>query len=246
MMRNEFRISTTENVVNLSNYEDARAKISLALDQEDWRKDSSEAGGLEITNFTTWTSIPTLATQFPFNASSTVGAQIKVIPVDPFYYQMVNSSPEQKCVTSLASIAQMYCYWRGDLVFDFQAFPTKYHSGRILICFVPGNENMDVSKITLKQATTGPCAVMDITGVNSTLRFRVPWICDTPYRVNRYTKSAHVKGEYTATGKLIVFVYNRLSHPNNVASHVYFNVYISAVNLELFGPVYHVMDAAAQ
>ncbi len=246
MMRNEFRISTTENVVNLSNFEDSRAKISLALDQEDWRKDSSEAGGLEIKNFTTWTSIPTLAAQFAFNASSTVGSQIKVIPVDPFFYQMTNTSPTQKCVTALASIAQMYCYWRGDLVFDFQVFPTKYHSGRVLFCFVPGNENMDVSKITLKQATTGPCAVMDITGVNSTLRFRVPWICDTPYRVNRYTKSAHVKGEYTAIGKIIVFVYNRLSHPNNVASHVYFNVYLSAVNLELFGPVYHVMNATTQ
>nr|ALL35269.1 polyprotein [Hedgehog hepatovirus] len=246
MMRNEFRVSTTENVVNLSNYEDSRAKISLALDQESWRPDSSEAGGLSITNFSTWTSVPTLATQFPLNSSSEVGSQIKVIPVDPFYYQMTNTSPQQNCVTSLASIAQMFCFWRGDLVFDFQAFPTKYHSGRILICFVPGHENMDVSKITLKQATTGPCAVMDITGVNSTMRFRVPWICDTPYRVNRYTKSAHVKGEYTAIGKIIVFVYNRLSQPANVASHVYFNVYMSAVNFECFGPVYHVMNAITQ
>nr|WLJ60151.1 MAG: polyprotein [Hepatovirus sp. 'sotense'] len=246
MMRNEFRISTTENVVNLANFEDSRAKISLALDQEDWRKDSSEAGGLSISNFSTWTSIPTLATQFAFNASAAVGSQIKIIPVDPYYYQMTNTSPTQKCVTALASISQMFCYWRGDLVFDFQAFPTKYHSGRLLFCFVPGNENVDVSKITLKQATTGPCAVMDVTGVNSTLRFRVPWICDTPYRVNRYTKSAHVKGEYTAIGKVIVFVYNRLSHPSNVASHVYFNVYLSAVNLELFGPVYHVMQAITQ
>lgn len=242
MMRNEFRVSTTENVVNLCNFEDARAKISVALDQEDCRSDLSEAGGLKITNFTTWTSVPTLATQFPFNGSHTVGQQIKVIPVDPFYYQIESTNPVQKCVTSLASVAQMYCFWRGDLVFDFQAFPTKYHSGRLLFCFVPGNENMDVSRITLKQATTGPCAVMDITGVNSTLRFRVPWICDTPYRVNRYTKSAHVKGEYTAIGKVIVFVYNRLSHPQNVASHVYFNVYLSAVNLELFGPVYSIMQ----
>ncbi|ALL35272.1 polyprotein [hepatovirus G2] len=246
MMRKEFRISSTENVINLSNFEDSRAKISLALDQEDWREDASEAGGLVISNFTTWTSVPTLAAQFAFNDSATVGTQIKVIPVDPYYYQMTNTSPSQKCVTSLASIAQMYCFWRGDLVFDFQAFPTKYHSGRLLFCFVPGNENMDVSKITLKQATTGPCAVMDITGVNSTLRFRVPWISDTPYRVNRYTKSSHVKGEYTAIGKIIVFVYNRLSNPSNVAGHVYFNMYMSAVNLELFGPVYNVMSVATQ
>nr|ART66868.1 polyprotein [Hepatovirus A] len=242
MMRNEFRISTTENVVNLCNFEDSRAKISAALDQENFRSDLSEAGGLKIKNFTTWTTVPSLATQFPFNASATVGQQIKVIPVDPYYYQIQNTNPTQKCITSLASVAQMYCFWRGDLVFDFQAFPTKYHSGRLLFCFVPGHENMDVSQITLKQATTGPCAVMDITGVNSTLRFRVPWICDTPYRVNRYTKSVHVKGEYTAIGKVIVFVYNRLSHPQNVASHVYFNVYMSAVNLELFGPVFSIMQ----
>lgn len=241
MMRNEFRVSSTDNVINLSNYEDARAKISFALDQEDFLDDSSEGGGLEIRHFSTWTRIPTLAAQFSFNKSATVGTQIQVFPVDPYFYTILNSSPDQKCITSLASICQMFCFWRGDIVFDFQVFPTKYHSGRLLFCFVPGNENMDVSSITLKQATTGPCAVMDITGVQSTLRFRVPWISDTPYRVNRYTKSAHVKGEYTAIGKLIVFVYNRLACPSNVAAHVRINVYLSAINLECFAPIYHAM-----
>ncbi|AWK22878.1 polyprotein [Didelphis aurita hepatitis A virus] len=242
MMRNEFRVSTTENVVNLSNYEDSRAKISIALDQEKWLEDSSEGGGIVITHFSTWTKIPTLATQFAFNSSATVGQQIKVIPVDPYYYQMLNTSPDQKCITALASICQMYCFWRGDIVFDFQVFPTKYHSGRLLFSFVPGNENMDVSKITLKRATTGPCALMDITGVQSTLRFRVPWISDTPYRVNRYTKASHIKGEYTAIGKVIVFCYNRLASPQNVAPHVRVNVYMSAINLECFAPIYHAME----
>lgn len=248
MMRNETRISTSQNIMNLANYEDARAKISLALDQESWLEDSSEAGGLAITNFSTWTSVPTLAATFDFSASSTVGTQIKVIPVDPYFYQIKTESPAQNCVTALASVAQMFCFWRGDIVFDFQIFPTKYHSGRLLFCFVPGNEKMDVSKITIKQATTAPCAVMDITGVQSTLRFRVPWISDTPYRVNRYTKASHVKGEYTAIGKLIVFVYNRLSAPSNVAPHVKVNVFMSAVNLELFAPLYNAqgVDATAQ
>nr|BAO09701.1 polyprotein [Hepatovirus A]BAO09704.1 polyprotein [Hepatovirus A] len=246
MMRNEFRVSTTENVVNLSNYEDARAKMSFALDQEDWKSDPSQGGGIKITHFTTWTSIPTLAAQFPFNASDSVGQQIKVIPVDPYFFQMTNTNPDQKCITALASICQMFCFWRGDLVFDFQVFPTKYHSGRLLFCFVPGNELIDVTGITLKQATTAPCAVMDITGVQSTLRFRVPWISDTPYRVNRYTKSAHQKGEYTAIGKLIVYCYNRLTSPSNVASHVRVNVYLSAINLECFAPLYHAMDVTTQ
>nr|ALL35263.1 polyprotein [Rodent hepatovirus] len=241
MMRHEFRVSSTDNVINLSNYEDARAKISFALDQEDFLGDPSEGGGVEIKHFSTWTRVPTLAAQFSFNKSASVGTQIQVFPVDPYYYTITNSSPEQKCITSLASVCQMFCFWRGDIVFDFQVFPTKYHSGRLLFCFVPGNENMDVTNITLKQATTGPCAVMDITGVQSTLRFRVPWISDTPYRVNRYTKSAHVKGEYTAIGKLIVFVYNRLACPSNVASHVRVNTYLSAINLECFAPIYHAM-----
>ena len=66
---------------------------------------------------------------------------------------MTNTNPDQKCITALASICQMFCFWRGDLVFDFQVFPTKYHSGRLLFCFVPGNELIDVTGITLKQAT---------------------------------------------------------------------------------------------
>ncbi|ALL35265.1 polyprotein [Shrew hepatovirus KS121232Sorara2012] len=246
MMRKEFRISTTENVVNLANYEDARAKISFALDQENFRTDPSEAGGIKITNFSTWTSVPSLAGEFAFNASATAGEQIRVIPVSPYYFTLQYKDSGRRCVTSLASIAQMYCFWRGDIVFDFQVFPTKYHSGRLLFSFIPGNENTDLSGLTMAEATSGPCAVMDIGGTNSTLRFRVPWICDTPYRVNRSTTTVYLKSNhFHAIGKLVVFCYNRLSNPSNVVPHVKVNVYTSAINFECFAPIYSVYPPAA-
>nr|WPV63376.1 MAG: polyprotein [Wufeng shrew picornavirus 1] len=242
MMRNELRISSTSNVVNMANYQDSRSKISMALDQEDFLTDPSESGGTRITNFSTWTSIPTLAARFDFFAKDAVGTQIKTIPVSPYYYEFKYTPPgsgrARQCVTSLCSIAQMYCFWRGDIVFDFQTFPTKYHSGRILVAFVPGDEDMNLSTLTMKQATSGPCAVMDIGGTNSTMRFRVPWISDTPYRLNRSTRQAHNKGQHYAIGKIVVFIYNRLACPQGVAPHVGINVYTSAINLECFVPVY--------
>uniref|UniRef100_A0AAU7SSE5 Genome polyprotein n=1 Tax=Kapoorvirus sp. TaxID=3163432 RepID=A0AAU7SSE5_9VIRU len=242
MMRSEVRISSSQNVVNMSNSEDARAKLSFALGQEHDSEDFSAAGGLDIKDFSTWTTIPCWAYNFTYPGNVASGKQIFQTTVDPFsFYGLENlktGSEATPSTTNVAYVAYQYLYWRGDIVFDLQVFPTKFHSGRLLVFFLPGNENSDGSEITLQQASTGFCAIFDINGVNSTLRMRVPWVADTPYRTNRHATATY-PNNYYATGKLYVYVYNRLTNPANVVSQVDVVVYKSAENLELFVPLYH-------
>lgn len=235
MMRNEFRLSSSSNIVNLANYEDARAKVSLALGQEEFSRDSSSTGGELLHHFSQWTSIPCLAFIFTFPGTVGPGTQIWSTTVDPFSCNLRASSTVHP--TNLSSIAGMFCFWRGDIVFEFQVFCTKYHSGRLMFVYVPGDENTKISTLTAKQASSGLTAVFDINGVNSTLVFRCPFISDTPYRVNPTT---HKSLWPYATGKLVCYVYNRLNAPASVSPSVSINVYKSAVDLELYAPVYGV------
>nr|DAZ91101.1 TPA_asm: polyprotein [Worm lizard picornavirus] len=244
MMRNEVRITSSQNVLNLSNGEDSRAKISFALGQEHELSDTSSAGGLSIDDLSTWTTIPCIAYQFDFNSSAAAGTQIFTTTCEPFSFNTVENFPaktQASSSTNLAHVASQFLYWRGDIVFDFHVFPTKFHSGRLLVLFYPGNEETDVSAITIKQASTGMVALFDITGVNSTLRFRVPFVSDTPYKMNKYHATQYTN-YWSATGKIIVFVYNKLTNPSNVSSSVNVVVYKSAENLELFVPVYRIYE----
>ncbi len=245
MMRNEFRISTTKNVMNLSNYEDAESKVSLALDQESWRSDDTSAGKLEVRNFRTWTSIPCYAYTFQYNGSVQEGIPIWENTVDPYTYgfHVTNGVNPGYHSTNLSSVASQYAYWRGDIVFDFEVFCTPFHSGRLLIVYIPGDESTVTSGITIRRASSGIAATFDVKGVNSTLRFRVPWISDTPYRTNPFTGLYVPRTQKPfATGKIKVYVFNRLQAPPTVAPFVNIIVYKSAHNFECFGPVWAKID----
>nr|UCJ00139.1 MAG: polyprotein [Myna hepatovirus] len=241
LMRQEVRISSTSNVVNLSNRQDARAKVSFALDNESFDPEPSVAGGLEVSNFRSWTEVPTIIGHFPYNAAFSAGTRMWTVPVDPYLFLTKVGTGAHP--SALASVAQMYGFWRGDIVYHFEVFPSRFHSGRLLVVFIPGNEKTDVSSVTMLRATNGYCAIMDINGTASTLVFRVPYVCDVPYRTNTYTTVNTPKGVYSSTGKISVYAYTKLRCPSTVAQHVWVVVYASGANIEFYAPIYHAMKA---
>nr|QPB10709.1 MAG: polyprotein [Loch Leven virus] len=236
------RISSSQNIVNTANRFDSGAEFTLALGQEDFLSDVTNAGGMKVKHLSTWTRVPTLLGQILMSSAQTVGTKLAVLNVDPYFHTVKTASGAKHEITNLAAIAQMFCFWRGDIVYHFQVVPTRFHAGRLLVCFVPGNENTDTSKLTIQKATSGLCAVMDIEGVASTMIFRVPYISDTPYRSNLHTQRGKAKGSYMSIGKIVVFVYNKLTHPVTVHSSIDINVYVSACNLELYGPIYETVS----
>nr|CAD6468504.1 Genome polyprotein [Sphenigellan virus] len=247
--------------VNLANMQGGCAKQSLALGAETWLSDSSMGGGVLLNNFRSWTQIPCLMATFKFSRDKNVGETVFKVPVNPYLYTLTfkgkkswNSGYEQlSATTNLASICQQFCHWRGDIVYHFQVFPTKYHSGRIMVSFVPGNEDTDVAGLTLKAMSTCQSAVFDISGTVSTLVFRVPFVSDTAYKFNTYaddriqsnsadwTVNKQYRKQYgiwSSTGILVVKVYSKLACPADVQQYVNINVYHSAENLECMTPFY--------
>ncbi|AUW34302.1 polyprotein, partial [gruhelivirus A1] len=249
----EVRVTSTSNCVNLANRVDSSAKLSLALGQETFLPDHSVGSKMEVKDFTTWTSTPGLIHSFAFNASAGVGTVLASIPVNPYWVKQdynVDTQAQHAC-TPLSSVAQQFCYWRGDMVYDIECFPTTFHSGRMLVAFIPGNETTDVSRLTLTQASSACCGVFDIRGTASTFTFVVPWCSDCPYKMNTYTThSSEIEvarhGKSSSTGKLVIMVYNVLTRPGQAQTHVWCNVLHRARNLELYVPIYSVVPLEAQ
>lgn len=118
----------------------------------------------------------------------------------------------------LCFLAQVYAYWRGSIKYRFDFISTSFHTGRLLICFKPNDQNSDV--LSFENAMTLPNAIVDIQK-SSRVTIEVPYTSATPYRCTA--------GDATEvyTGKVYVFVLNPLVHPSNVPPSIAFNLYIS-------------------
>nr|CAD6468500.1 Genome polyprotein [Sphenimaju virus] len=258
MMRNIVRLSPSSNIINLSNRNDARANVSFAIDNEVSLPEPAVAGGTRIRNFREFCSIPGVCWTFKFQGSYEVGTRIGTLPVSPFFYKetYMESDVPIHGVTPLCSIAQMYAYWRCDIVFTFQAVTTPFHSGRLMFSYIAGNEHdMEkevsperepwIKRMTMKQAANAPSAIFDIRGSQSSCVFRVPFTSDTHYRTNRHTTSIQTKREYETIGNVNIYVYNKLAYPNNVAPEVDIIVWISADNVDFISPLYKSIQSQA-
>nr|QUS52648.1 polyprotein [Mute swan feces associated hepatovirus 4] len=237
----EVRITTSQNVVNLATKRDSSAKLSLALGGESYLGDPSCTGGMFVDNFRLYTATPGFIGRFAFNGSALLTEKIAVIPVNPLFYSTKRDSDWHP--HPAASVCQMFAFWRGDPVYYFQVVGTRFHSGRLMIAFIPGNEAINVASLTMKKATSSLCAIMDIQGTSSTCCFRVPFTSDCQYKSTvsvgtQQNESNGARWLSTSLGKIVVFVYSKLRFPNTVVSHVYINVYMCLENAELMCPLY--------
>uniref|UniRef100_A0AAU7B996 Genome polyprotein n=1 Tax=bar-headed goose hepatovirus TaxID=3155981 RepID=A0AAU7B996_9PICO len=246
MMSQRMSINLGAQVVNLSNKSGAEATMNLALGCDHMLDDMSGCGGLRVDNLKLWATTPGLMGRFPFNGSATYKQKIAEWTVNPYYY-CVRDEDQMDHPPPLASVAEMFAFWRCDMVYHIQVVASPFHSGRLLIAFIPGNETMVTSRIDMQAATNSMCAIMDIAGVNSTCVFRVPYTADTHYRVNKYVMNQKVayrlKKHYDSIGKVCVYVYNKLRYPSNVQQNVMINVFVSAANPEFYCPIYTLIQS---
>nr|QPB10684.1 MAG: polyprotein [Waterwitch virus] len=240
-MFKQISLSASSYALNLGNCKSSVAKVDMSLGGDMFLSEDSCAGGTVLKHLSTWTDVPGLAGRFTIHTSDNAGKVLGVIPVSPFYCAETYSSSIAG-TTPCGSVASMFCFWRGDMVFQFQCAPTKYHSARILVMFYPGSDIKDPNdhfkSMTLRKAVNGPCSIMDVSGVQSTMVFRVPWTCDTPYRYNRNSTAGQIPGQSECIGHLLLFVYNPLVCPGNVVPKVEILIWISMANAKFMAPIF--------
>lgn len=155
--------------------------------------------------------------QFPVTPNISSGfADYSTLPANRSYNE-----------TYLAYAARHFAYWSGSIDYQFDFISTQFHTGKLLIAFIP---NAFGDSPTFDQVKSCPNIIMDLQE-SSTVSFKVAFVSPThkkrTYFDNGLTTSTN-NGFHDdeIVGWVSVWVLNRLRVPDNVANNVDINVYI--------------------
>ncbi|AVM87407.1 polyprotein [fipivirus D1] len=198
-----FVIRPGQGVLNLANNEGSQPTHDLSLGSEDFPFDATMAGGMEVRNMSVQCQAPCFYRMLTYTTSQEMQGLVAWWQVNVRLEPMKYGGTTQP--TNLTALSQYYRFWRGDIVFMFQVFATKFHAGRLMISFIPGRKTAP----SYEQALSSSVEVFDIDGINTTARFTVPYMSTRMYMpVDE------------ATGVLSVWVQNSLTCPITVSQAV--------------------------
>jgi hypothetical protein len=177
---------------------------------------------------TTWTS------------ADAPGALITNIAVQPHYIQNSGAADRVFYYTPSGYVANLFKYWRGDLIYRFKFICSQYHKGRVSISWSPTGQpgfNLNSSNQIYTQ-------IVDITK-NSDVEFRVPYMNEYAYletdpvylnqQFNHTTPLAPVNGHQN--GVLALRVVNKQTSPVASADIVVLVSMRAAENIEFACPI---------
>lgn len=158
-------------------------------------------------------------------ASAAVDTDIYYCNVTPltFNYQSGNNVYTAQPSTSINSylspmnyVADSFKYWRGNVKFRIKLASTKFHSGKLLVGFIPTNRNvLDWTSAGVRIILPTPTTAFDFKSVvwdirsEVELEFEVPFIATTPYT-----------NTTSGIGTFFIRVIEKLNAPTNVPNTV--------------------------
>ncbi|APG77971.1 hypothetical protein [Hubei picorna-like virus 28] len=127
-----------------------------------------------------------------------------------------NTQLSNYAIPPVGVVSSMFMYWRGSLEIRFDIVASQFHTGRLLVAYVPGISGG--TQVTLEQARNSAHAIFSLQESQS-FTFVVPYIADKPWWHRRYAGPQR-RREIAAPSKLFVFVLNPLTPMDQVASTV--------------------------
>nr|QKN88980.1 MAG: polyprotein [Picornavirales sp.] len=120
-------------------------------------------------------------------------------------------------------VAGMFRQWRGSLEFKFDIIASMFHTGRLLISYIPGFCG-DASTLTLEQARNSASVEFSLQDCTS-FTFVVPYIANVPFWQRQYS-GPHKYSEKICPSKLVIFILNPLIPMESVVDHVVIVPYV--------------------
>lgn len=164
--------------------------------------------------------------RFIWGTSSSSGDQLYDLTLTPrFMYGGATNSSFVSAPTPVCYLSHMFSYYKGDLVFRLIFVKTKYHSGRIMISFMPGSVNGVSSAFTFDQTSSLLRDIVDIRDCTE-YSFRVPYMSSTGYT-----------STLDPYGRMIIHILDPLVVPATCSPNLEVIVEVSAAeNFELATP----------
>nr|DBA44222.1 TPA_asm: polyprotein [Iflavirus aphis] len=149
----------------------------------------------------------------------------KLVEIDKKSFQLYHLPP-------LAVISNLYAYWRGTIELRLDFISTSFHTGSLLVAYLPGIKN----SVSIDQARSSNYVVCSLQERQS-YTIRIPYIANSAAWPRKYNKSykIHNSLEVNPPGSIQIFVLNPLIPLDNVYNKIYVNYYIRG------GPDFEVM-----
>lgn len=216
--------NTIKPVETLANARGATRSERLALDPVSGHQVDTEETmiGRDEMDVLAIARMPMLLSQFAFSGTDPPQSRLLSIPVTPNIYAPLGSGDVPSVQPSFLSyVSNFFCFWSGSIQYEFEFVATRFHSGKLLIGFVPNYVN--INTLTYQQfANSHPTAILDIQQT-SKISFTVPFQSATPLKV-----ISNSLNDESVLGTVVVFVQNQLTYASNVSPQIDVNVYIRA------------------
>jgi hypothetical protein len=182
-----------------------------------------------------------------WSSSQSVDTLLFQSAITPVMFDMNTLSSPMIYMTPAAWVAQMFQFWRGDVIFRFRFIATQYHRGRVRIVYDPsGTGSQNVSNTTATQVTCFN-EVVDLTK-DTNIEVRVPYSqalawckafvptssTQIPWTTSTSSVFNHVPG--TTNGQIVMRVVTDLTGPLATTSVPIIISVRGAENLEYAAP----------
>jgi hypothetical protein len=186
-------------------------------------------------------------TKARWSTSNLVNDQLFRVCITPqLLWVAVSTNQRTMYHTPMAWVANLFQFWRGDVIIRLDFIKSKYHRGRVIVAWepsmVPGN-NVSTNNNPMGTVIS---QVVDI-GAESSVEFKVPyaqalpWLETSTVARNRYTRNGTNVDEVDyekgySNGLLVVRVLNTLTAPVTSSAIDMVVSVRAAENLEFAGP----------
>lgn len=151
-----------------------------------------------------------------------------------FYKEVVADALDLYSLPPVSVVTGLFKQWRGSLEFKFDVVCTQFHTGRILVAYIPGVSG--AKAVTLEQARNSPCAEFSLQDSGS-FTFVVPFISPMPWWHRKYAGPLDVDGS-VAPSLVVMYVLNPLVYMDSVPKKVVFVPYVrGGADFEVSVPV---------
>ncbi|AJC98140.1 polyprotein [Thaumetopoea pityocampa iflavirus 1] len=125
-------------------------------------------------------------------------------------------------ITPIGFLSSLFQYWRGSIEFRFDIVASQFHSGKILLAYIPGVD--ESTMVTIEQARASPNIVISLDNAMS-YTWRIPYVADRPWWPRRYAGES-VSNNVSSPSKIFAFVLNELVMAETVPDSVEILVYM--------------------
>lgn len=175
---------------------------------------------------------------FPISTEMTAGTVLARYPIDLCQWKIATARGayynNDYYLTHQTMVAQLFRWWMGEIVFDFEAFMTKFHNVRLRFAVIPGaTDSTDLSTVTIDDNNS----TVIVFGDTVTYQAKCPEVSATPFLTVR-----GVEGQLdglrdqtlTTIGQVVVFLEVPLKATSSVApTTVYVETKFHADNVRL-------------